>query len=323
MRAERDASQRRGDHADEKNGGHAEEERVHGGRRRPAARTPRRSLRAHRAGDRVARTAPSRTIAHSPDASNERRSTTVDGVPASSPPSRTRSAAARMRLRDVVEPSGRRRRRRGCAELWSTGRRTPASGASGPSRAGTRRPSASGCGPQASGNRPAGFGSRTVTPPGSSARKRRAGPRAQLGQRLERAVAVEEHHRRGLVRPAALERVQPSHGLGVVRVAGEAVDRVGREHGDAADRHAAAERLGVGPQHDAVTTRSMPARSRIAAVRRVAGVAQQRRHVGRLPGPHLEGDERRARRAAPRARAGGTRRGRPARRTAPRPARSA
>ena len=64
-------------------------------------------------------------------------------------------------------------------------------------RNGTRRPSVVGSGPHASGNRPAGFGSSSVTPPGSS---RSINARVR-GPDL-RPVHVEEHHRRRL-RPAA------------------------------------------------------------------------------------------------------------------------
>src|SRR4051794_2154128 len=84
-----------------------------------------------------------------------------------------------------------------------------------------------------------------------------------LAQDLEREVEGEEHDRGGLVGAAALERVEPAHRLLRLGVAGEAVDRVGGEHGHAADAHAALEELAVRRVHGrrATTTRPIPARS--------------------------------------------------------------
>ena len=91
-------------------------------------------------------------------------------------------------------------------------------------RNGTRRPSVSGSVVQASGKRRSGLGSSSVTPPGSSA--------AEVAPLAE----VEEHHRRGLLRRAPLERVEPGDGVRVLRVARQPVDRVGGEDGHAAAR---------------------------------------------------------------------------------------
>src|SRR4051794_19661041 len=92
---------------------------------------------------------------------------------------------------------------------------------------------------------------------------RRAGARPELGERRERELGVEEHHRRRLLGPAALEEVQLRDRLAVVGLARQAVDGVGREQGHPADRDAAAERLGVGRRDHRrpTTTRSIPVRS--------------------------------------------------------------
>ena len=214
--------------------------------------------------------------ARRPPPRSARRSITVDGVPgqlaavedevgavADAPPGRRRAAA-------------RRRPPERFAELCRTGsgdRRR-----SGPP--GTRRPSVAGSGPQASGQRRRGLGSSSVTPPGSSARERRARARRRARAARRARLAVEEHDRGGLVRRAALERVEALDRGRRARVAGEAVDRVGREDGDAARgdgarrtrrRRAAPGGRGrppAGHGRRPTTTRSRPARSRTRHVAR-------------------------------------------------------
>ena len=131
----------------------------------------------------------------------------------------------------------------------STGRRTSASGgqvtgATAPAGRASRGP-----GRTRAGSAPAGFGRSTVSAPGSSALE--SGPRAlaQLGQRLQRQFAVEEHHRRGLVRPAALQPVQTVDRLGRVGRARQPVDGVGREQRNAVRAHAPLEGRDVVRRH--------------------------------------------------------------------------
>ena len=176
----------------------------------------------------------------------------------------------------------------------------------------------------ASGKRPAGLGSSSGDGAGQQREQRAGGPRPELGQRREREVEREEHDRRRLVRPAALEHVQALDGLLGVGLAGQAVDRVGREDGDAADRDAALEGLGrrrrsaprghhaLDPGEVGAALGAPEARPRARAPRRPA--------PGR-PRPRRRGRRRRARRPAPPA--GGRRPARRARRTAPAPARGA
>src|SRR5205085_6371598 len=81
-------------------------------------------------------------------------------------------------------------------------------------------------------------------------------PRREPAQRL---AHIEEHHRRRLLRRAALERVEPCDRRGVLGVAGEPVDGVRGEDGHAARGDAAAELVA---HRRATSTRSIPARSR-------------------------------------------------------------
>ncbi len=167
-----------------------------------------------------------------------------------------------------------------------------------PRRAGTRRPSVCGSGPHASGKRRSGLGSSAVTPPGSSRSSSDARARLELRERGERQLGVEEHDRGGLVGAAALERVEARDGLARVRLARQAVDGVGGEHGDAADADAAGERLGVGrAQHQRrpTTTRSMPGEVRDRLRLAEAGRAHDLRDRLGLPGADLEREQRRAR----------------------------
>ena len=90
---------------------------------------------------------------------------------------------------------------------WSTGQRTASSAATAGGSAGTRRPSVVGSAAHASGNRRAGLGSSSVSRPGQQRLDRRARPLAELGQRGQRELDGEEHHRGGLVGPPALQRV--------------------------------------------------------------------------------------------------------------------
>ena len=123
--------------------------------------------------------------------------------------------------------------------------RPPASAARRRAARGTRSPSVSGIGPQAGRKRCARLASSSVTGPGSSAceRARARGRRARRASR--RRLEREEHDRRGAGRRAALELVQPPRGPLVLGVAAEAVDGVGREHGDAACRQALLQAGGV------------------------------------------------------------------------------
>ena len=115
---------------------------------------------------------------------------------------RRRPAAHRRRSRGP-RPRGwaRPRPRAGAASApaGAVGARLEHRPASGPVEAGTRRPRRSGSGPHASGKRRAGFGTSSVTGPGSRRRSADARALAQLGQRCERQVEIEEHHRRGPV----------------------------------------------------------------------------------------------------------------------------
>ncbi len=132
---------------------------------------------------------------------------TVDGVPGSSPPSITISA--RRRISSGTSASARGSGPPAWLALdWSTGQRTPASAGTST----TRSPSVPGSPPQASGKRAAGLGSSSDTGPGSSRSQRRHASRAELRERLQRELAVEEHDRRGLVERAALEPVQALDG---------------------------------------------------------------------------------------------------------------
>ena len=219
---------------------------------------------------------------------------TVDGVPGSSPPSSTRSAPSRI-ASGTSSSRARRRRRTGCAELCSTGQRRRARRAAAASgRAGR---ACRGSGPHASGKRPRGFGSSSVTPPGSSAleRARVRGPSsgsaasARLGGRRTSP-------RRACPAARPLSAYRRATASRVLRVAGEPVDRVGREHRDAAGRDAARERLGVGasasapPDHDALDAGEVARRLDLAE----AGRAQQRRDRVRLADADLERDAARA-----------------------------
>jgi pyruvate/2-oxoglutarate dehydrogenase complex dihydrolipoamide acyltransferase (E2) component len=129
-------------------------------------------------------TAPCRTIDQRPEASKSRRSTTVEGVPGSGPPSMTRSARARIeagtssRTRASAPPAR-------FADDCSTGRPTGA-------RNGTRTPSVEGSPAHASGKRPSGFGSSRVTPPGSrrSTSARVRGPDAGSPSRPKNMTAA-------------------------------------------------------------------------------------------------------------------------------------
>ena len=159
---------------------------------------------------------------------------------AARPPSITRSTAARSSAGTSGTDRGSGPPARFALDC-STGHRTEASAGT----AGTRSPSVPGSLPQASARRPAGFGTSTVTAPGSS---RAIAPRVrspELGQRVQRALEIEEHHRRWLVEAPPLQQVQPLDREAVVRIAGQAVHGVGGEQRDPAVADAALERLGV------------------------------------------------------------------------------
>ena len=104
---------------------------------------------------------------------------------------------------------------------------------------------------------------------GQQQRQRPGQQRVDRGLRARPAVAergvcrraVEEHHRRRLVRPPALERVEARHRLAGIGVAGQPVHGVGREHRHSAVAYAAVEGLDVLRRHRATTTRGMPAMS--------------------------------------------------------------
>ena len=186
-------------------------------------------------GSSSAGTAPARRTSHSPASSKRRRSITVDGVPGSSPASRTRSAPLADRLRHVLQRAARRAPPASVGRaLQHRARPTPRS--SGTS--GTRRPSAVAARERVA---PARVRQQQRHPAGQQPRHQRARARAQLGQRGDRELGVEEHHRARLARRPPLERVHPLDRRGALGVAREPVDGVGREHrhaarGDAAPR---------------------------------------------------------------------------------------
>ena len=159
--------------------------------------------------------APSRATDHSP----------VALVAAQVDHRRRRARAARRRR-------GRgRRRARMCSGTSSSAARVGAAGdvraglQHRPAHVGAARASAGGQRghPQAERRRVGPAGQREAAAPGwaAAASRRRAAarrsaparPRAELGQRRQRELEGEEHHRRGLVRRAALEHVEPLDGL--------------------------------------------------------------------------------------------------------------
>ena len=164
-------------------------------------------------------------------------------------------------------------------------------------------PSVDGSSPQASGNRRARVGQQHASPPraaaapaptGSAARAPAAPPAPARGRRTSPPTACPA---------AALERVQPLDGDRVLGVAGQAVDGVGREHGDPADRHAALERRGVRPALTPrpTTTRSWPARSRThARPRRSRPSRSSAATAAACAGPISSADQPRSRPAADR-----------------------
>ena len=261
-------------------------------------------------------------------------STTVEGRPVSSPPSIARSAPATIDVRNVVEAG----RRRLAAEV----------GRGLEDRA--HRPR-QGPGEQADAE-PLGVlaaGERVAVPRVGDDQRHRArqqgadrggGARAEPGDQLPHRQRREVHDRRGLALVATLEAVDPRDRAGVERVAGEAVEAVGGEDGDAAGGDAALQGRagdvgGAGLDRDDLggsarahrspsTTRSIPARSRRVSIAREPGLPQQLRHRRRLPLPHLERQRGRAwrmrRTARRRASSAGSRRGRRGRRAAPRAA---
>ena len=218
----------------------------------PAVRLRRRGVES-RSGTRPAQHGPRRR------ARSARRSTTVDGVPGQlaavehevgaargSPPGRRRAAARRARRRALA----RALQHRASARAG----RAPASVGHAQAERARVRPA---------GQREArrGFGSSSVTPPGSSrsssARVRgpSSGSAASASSRSKNITAA------GLSGAAALERVQRARRpRAVVRVARQPVDRVGREHGDAAARDAArrTSRRRRAAHRRPTTTRSMP-----------------------------------------------------------------
>ena len=114
--------------------------------------------------------------------------------------------------------------------------------------------------------------------------------------RAASASRVEEHHRRGLVRRAALERVQPRDRVGVLRVARQPVDRVGGEHGHAAGArsHRSKSRS---PPPDAPPARC-PARSRDDLGRGKPAARSSSATASRLPPPTSNATNARRPRAA-------------------------
>src|SRR5438128_2100543 len=95
---------------------------------------------------------------------------------------------------------------------------------------------------------------------------------AQLLERAQGGLEREEHHRARTRRWTALEGVQPARRRLVLRVAAQAVDRVGRKHRNTPARDARLQAQGVAVDErvahartrSPTTTRSTPARSRSA-----------------------------------------------------------
>ena len=171
-----------------------------------------------------------------PSSSIAAMSTTVDGSPVSSPPSIARSAPATI-------SSGTSSKRPGAgsplrfAEVWKTGHMTPASGP-----ASRRTPSRSAV--LAAGQRIAllGVGDDQRHRPRQQRADGGRGARAEPGDQLPHRQRREVHDRRGLAVVAPLEAVDTGDRRRVERVAGEAVEPVGGEHGDAAAGDAAFQR---------------------------------------------------------------------------------
>ena len=210
---------------------------------------------------------------------------------AARPPSSSRATPARM-------PAGTSSRRRASgppawlAEDCRTATRAPSSGVP----AGTRTPSTSP--PPAQREPVLRVGEQERHAAREQRRGRRARARTEPGERRQRHAGVEEHDRGGLVGRAALERVQARHRSCVLGVAGQPVDRVGREERDAAAR-------GCSPRRRLTTGRPPPGRCprgppRPRPRRRPPARASSRT-AGACPIPTST-----ARKAAPAARAAGT-----------------
>ena len=103
--------------------------------------------------------------------------------------------------------------------------------AAGPASSGTRTPIVSGRLAESQPKRPAGLGTTSVNGPGSSARTTAAGPPVSSGMHSSSTVDAREQDCRRLDRVPSLEPVQIRGRLLAAGRADEAVDGVGREHG--------------------------------------------------------------------------------------------
>ena len=234
-----------------------------------------------------------------PSARSARRSMTVDGVPGSSPPSSTRSAPARIasgprRAARASGPPARFARSAGPASASPRARRPASAGRAGRASPGRAR--------RRAGSGAAGWAAAAVTPPGSSRSSSARVRGAELGQRGERELELEEHHRRRLVGRPALERVQALDGLARVRARTPARRpcRRGtrrRRRPRCSARTSGVERCSISAAP--TTTRSIPARSRDAPRSR-----RSRRARSELPRPRRPAPRRPRARAAPRGRGG-------------------
>ena len=197
--------------------------------------------------------APSRMIFHLPPASTSVRSTTVEGSPVSSPPSMTRSAEEAICSSTSSTRAGGARR---CGWRWS-GRPVRRRRSSGPSIRRMPEP----LGRVAVGERIAAFGvvDDQRHRPGQQRRQHRADDRRDAVDDLAHRLVGEVHDRRGLAGLAVLEAVDALDRLAVGGIAGESVETVGREHGDAAVGDRPLE--GAGGRRRRRRPRSRPARS--------------------------------------------------------------
>ena len=135
-------------------------------------------------------------------------------------------------------------------------------------------------------------------------RDRLAAALAEAGEELAHRQRREVHDRRGLAVVAALDRVDALDRVGAERVAGEPVEAVGREQGDAAGEDAAVERRrgprrrrrarSRRPRSALIAARPRPARSRRGPARVSTSPkpasATRPATAGRLPDPDLERD---------------------------------
>ena len=178
--------------------------------------------------------APSRRIVQLPSSSIAATSTTVEGRPVSSPPSIARSAPA------TIE-SGTSSKRAGAGSPLTVGRGLE-DRAHRPGERAVEQADAEPLAVLAAGERVAvvRVGDHQRDRPRQQGADRGGGARAEAGDQLPHRQRREVHDRRGLAVVAALEPVDALDRPRVERIAGEAVEAVGREDGDAAARRCSA-----------------------------------------------------------------------------------